>query len=207
MKIKLFIDFDGTLFDTACFKEKIFKVFLDLGFNLEEIEKSYYDECRDYLYNPKGQAKRLIKIREFDLEFATTQLHNAELYSSQCVYADSREFLEQIDREKYEVVLLTLGNIGFQKAKYDNSGLGKYFDDALFTKDQKWDFLENIITRDEKFILIDDRGDTCKAVSEKFSNAVTIEINRGKSVQDPMEPMDQFSGIKVKNLIESNRYL
>ncbi|OGD65790.1 hypothetical protein A2215_01070 [Candidatus Berkelbacteria bacterium RIFOXYA2_FULL_43_10] len=207
MKIKLFIDFDGTLFDTKCFKAKIFGVFLELGFSAEEIEKSYFEECRDYLYNPIDQAKNLCELREFDLESAIAKLREAESISFQCVYDDSLEFLENIDRQKYEVVLLTLGDIGFQKAKFDNSGLNKYFDDALFTKLQKWEYLKDVVGAGEKFILIDDRGDTCAKVAENFPDSKTLEINRRQSAPDPMEPKDDYRGIKIKNFDEAQKYL
>jgi hypothetical protein len=206
-KTKLFIDFDGTLFDTTCFREKIFKVFLELGFDQQTVEKGYKDECQDYLYSPQEQAKRLKKIKEYDIDSALDGLRSIELNASECIYPNSAKFLENIDRKKYEVILLTLGDIKFQKAKYSNSGLNKYFDNAIFTTIQKWDYLIDFVRNDEKFILIDDRGNTCKNISEKFPNATAIEINRKTIAPDLLEPKDEFGGIKIINLMQAEKYL
>jgi hypothetical protein len=207
MKTKLFIDFDGTLFDTKCYKAKIFAVFLELGFSEEEIEKSYYDECQGYLYNPKRQAKRLDDIKHFNLDLAKQKLDALHNSVQECIFPDSEDFLKTINREKYEVVLLTLGDEEFQRSKFENSGLEKYFDKTLYPTIQKWDYLEDIVKENEKFIIIDDRGDTCAKISTGFVNVTAIEINRKTTALDPMEPKDEFGGIKVNNLDEANKYL
>lgn len=209
MRIKLFIDFDGTLFDTEAFKEKMHDIFVRAGFEKDDIKATYSAECLDYKYSPIGQMKRLEKIHPFDTTAANQRF--AKLYKtcSQYLYSDSIEFLKIVNKEKYELILFTLGDVLFQKTKIDHCGIAKYFDSIYYTEIQKWEYLDNLVKQTEKFVVIDDRGDALLEIQKIFKGSLVIQIIR--SVKDEDDPFIQqpsnFSGISVKNLKQARQYL
>lgn len=209
MKEKLFIDFDGTLFDTEAFKGQMYDIFVKAGFELDEIKSTYNAECLDYKYSPIGQMERLKKIHSFDREAADQRFKKLYASCDKFLYDDSVEFLNGINRDKYGLDLLTLGDTEFQKTKVDHSGIAKYFDDIYYTEVQKWDYLDRLVDRNENFIVIDDRGDALTEIKKKFKHSLAIHIER--PIEDKDDPFlskkIDFSGINVKNLKQARQYL
>ena len=207
MKIKLFVDFDGTVFDTLGFKKRLFEIFTKAGFSHDEIEKTYNAECLDYKYSPLNNLKRLAKIHDFDIKKAKERLKKLYLEVPKYVFSDVHEFLSQINKKKYELNLLTLGDKEFQKEKFDHSALEKYFNNLYYTEIQKWDYFKGLVKENDRFIIIDDRGDTMEMISKKYKQSLPIEINRQEESSDDMESSNNFDGIKVKNLKQAIKYL
>ena len=61
-KIKIFMDFDGTLFDTSQFRDRIFDTFLKAGYQLQDIKTARMLESMDYKYDPLRHLERLQKL-------------------------------------------------------------------------------------------------------------------------------------------------
>ena len=207
MKIKMFIDFDNTLFDTRKLKKDLFAVFSRYGFKEEEISSTYKKACEDYIYSPSEHADELYKIKPFDKKNAESELD--ELYKNipEYLFNDSIDFLKNLDKDKFEINLLTLGDLDFQKKKVDFSNISKYFENIYYCKDQKWIFLKTLVEPNEKFYIIDDRGDALFEISKDFKLSSTIEINRASKPLDNMEQPAPYEGIKVKNFAEAMPYL
>lgn len=209
MKTKLFLDFDGTIFNTKRFKEEIFSIFKRAGFNQSDIEKTYTTSCIDYCYSIDEHFARLLKIREINPRLTLARIESVFKNTQKYLYDDSIVFLENVDRNRYYVNLLTLGNTEFQKKKFLSTGIGKYFDQEYYTPIQKWDYFEkeSPVDRSEYFVIIDDRGDTLERISKKYKKSLAIEINREKNPTDPMEKDNGFKGIVVRNLKQAEKYL
>jgi hypothetical protein len=209
MKTKLFIDFDGTLFNTEAFKEKLFAIFLMAGFEQEEIESTYKAECLDYLYSPEGQMNRLKKIHQFNLEMARVRITKLINTASSFLFKDDITYIKNIDHNMFQLNMLTLGDIGFQKQKVKHSGIEQYFDSIDFCEIQKWDFLDTLVKKDEKFVIIDDRADTMKKIGEKFKRSFPVLMIRPqRDNNDPILARNHdFSGISVKNMKQAVQYL
>ena len=96
--------------------------------------------------------------------------------------------------------LLTLGNQNFQPKKIKESGIKKYFDNIYCTSIPKSKYLQDLIDKNEKFIIVDDRGDALEEIVKKFPKAIAIEMRRAKEVHDPAECPSNFRGSKITNL-------
>ena len=140
MKTKLFIDFDGTMFNTASFKDVMFDVFLKLGFNQTDIQNTYMAECMDYKYHVDRNLDRLMKIKDVDLADAKEKIRAMFHKVPDFLFEDTIEVLKSIDRDKYELNLLTFGDEDFQQNKVKSSRLEKHFDNVYYATSQKWDY-------------------------------------------------------------------
>jgi FMN phosphatase YigB (HAD superfamily) len=208
-KIKLFIDFDGTIFDTSEFKKEMFDAFFRCGYALPDIKSTYVLESMDYKYNPEGHLEKLQKIKPTNHKLALARIENLYKSVTKYLYPDTMDFLDNIDRGKYEVNMLTLGDIGFQQKKVDRSGIADRFEQVYVTDTQKWDYLENIVSYREEFVLIDDRADTLEKVKAKFHKSLCMQIVRQDLDIDDAAIMykEVYGGIKIKSLSEAFKYL
>ncbi|MFA4996120.1 MAG: HAD hydrolase-like protein [Patescibacteria group bacterium] len=207
MKTKLFIDFDGTLFDTRRLKTDLFNTFKSMGFAEDKIELTYKKACEDYIYSPIEQLQLLQDFKKCDAKEATEKFETLYKKVPDYLFKDSVDFLGSLDREKYEVSLLTLGDEDFQKKKVESSKIAKYFDNIYYCRNQKWIFLKELVDLDEKFFIIDDRGDAMYEISKEFKNSIPIEINRSKEALDIMEKPSSYDGLSIKNFVEATQYL
>lgn len=208
MKTKFFIDFDGTVFETKNFKEELFKLFEKNGFSQDEVLQGYKAECMDYKFSLESWMDRLTKIREYDIENAHKKINTLFDGISKLVFDDFVPFMHNIDRAKYEIDLLTLGDFGFQSRKVENSGVIKYFDNVYYTEEQKWDSLKKFVDIDEVFVLIDDRSDTIHEVGKIYKNAILLEMNRRHpDCDDPVLCKKDYDNTEIRSFAEVFDYL
>jgi FMN phosphatase YigB (HAD superfamily) len=204
MKTKLFIDFDKTLFDTSKLKEQLVRIFGQFGFSQEEIDQSYLASYLGGKYSPEGQAQLLNNIRPFNLEVAELKIKSMLFDSSRLLYSDSVEFLDNINREKYEVDLLSYGDVEFNNRKVKHAGIADKFDNIYITNIEKQIYLKDIVKQDENFIMIDDKIDILEKISADYRNAFMIYINRNI---DNISKNFHFKGARVRNLKQALEYL
>lgn len=188
-KTKLFIDFDDTLFNRNLFARRLFDI---LGrFQLTEVEKmeSYkavykagyagilpHLEKLAELYPGKVSQEKFEEAKKGAMEFLSG--NNLRQY----LFPEAEKFLAGIDREKYDVFLITVGGVEFQKAKVEGSGVAKFFDSAhLIYTDAigKDEALSQLVGKDEEFVLLDDKQSTLDTVKEKFPNSVVVQAGGG----------------------------
>lgn len=208
-KIPLFVDFDGTLFDTAGFRERIYEAFKKSGYEEADIHSSYIAECKDYKYSPEGQFQRLLDIKHSNIKLVEARLDNLYALVPKYIYSDVDDFLREVNRSKYEVNNLTLGDLEFQMKKVNSAGLSDYFDNIYITDVQKWDYLPNIIRPRDYFVVIDDRADTLENIKSRYPKSLCIQIIRQQlDIEDAANFYKEvFSGIKIHQLSQALRYL
>lgn len=207
MKIKLFIDFDNTLYDSRFLKKDLFEILQNQGFSEEEVLRAYEKASSNYQYSPTNHLEELLKIKSFNVKVTGAIIESLYLNAPEHLFKDSIRFLKSLDRKKFEVDLLTLGDTKFQKRKVEASGIVKYFDNIYYCKKQKWIFLKTLVKPSEKFYLIDDRGDALFNISKDYKECVPIEINRTEKPLDNMEQPAPYTGFKIKNFAEALPYL
>ena len=113
--MKIYIDFDGTLFNT----DKFYQDYLDIlnKYNISSLE---IDEMK----------KELFTNRRFNLDILTDYIiskYNIKnlkqevefLYNNSYVFEDVIPFLEKY--KNYNLILLTLGDIDYQNRKIESS--------------------------------------------------------------------------------------
>ena len=208
-KTPIFIDFDGTLFDTALFREQIYDVFIKSGYDMQDIRSSYIAECMDYKYSPEGQFKRLLDIKHSNDKLVKARLDNLYAMVPKYIYPDVGDFLRSVDRSKYEVDALTLGDLEFQTRKLESAGFKDLLDNFYVTDKQKWEFMNNIVRPRDYFIFIDDRADTLENIKQQYPKSLCIQIIRQDlGIEDAAQfYKDVYSGIKIHNLSQALRYL
>jgi len=207
MKTKLFIDFDNTLYDTRFLKNNLFEVLENKGFSKAEVLATYEKASSNYNYSPKSHLGELLKVRNFNSKATEAIIESLYLDAQEHLFKDTIDFLKSLDRTKFEVDLLTLGNSEFQKRKVEASGIDGYFDRIYYCEDQKWIFLKTLVKKDEKFFVIDDRNDALYKICEEFKNCIPLEINRTEKPLDPMEKPSPYRGVSIKKIDEAIPYL
>jgi len=201
MKIKLFIDLDGTLLQTNKLKKELFDELENQGFNKLEINKAYAEECQSNNYTNEGFLKRLEKIKKYDKEKTLDLANRLLLQADKFVYKDTIKTLEILSRNpKYELLLLSLGNETFQALKAKSTGLLKYFKKTYFTPVEKYQYLSNLVETNEKFIMVDDRADALHNIKMHFPNSIVIESNHDGYVTDPSEKEVDFERKKIDKI-------
>lgn len=208
MKTKIFIDFDGTLFDTQILKKKLYNLCVGLGFSSDVITQSYRLECADGLFSPDGLVRRLAKIKKIDFQIAADNTKVLISESKKYLFDDSTDFLACLDRNKSEINLMTLGDLSFQRKKVENSGLSEYFDNIYYVDKDKWKIMDQYVEKDELFIFIDDREDTIYNVAQKYPSSVCLCIKRqDEDRDDPNHREARGEIIKIKNLDQALVYI
>ncbi|MDO8444139.1 MAG: HAD family hydrolase [bacterium] len=208
MKTKMFLDFDGTLFDTNTLKKKLYNLCVGLGFSSDVITQSYRLECADGLFSPDGLVRRLAKIKKIDFQIAADGIKMLTSESAKYLFDDTIDFLTRLDRNKFEINLMTLGDLSFQRRKVENSGLSVYFDNIYYVGKNKWEIMDQYVEKDELFIFIDDREDTIYNVAQKYPSSVCLCIKRKDEDRD--DPNHRKAGgniTKIKSLSEALAYI
>jgi FMN phosphatase YigB (HAD superfamily) len=200
MKTKILIDFDGTILNTSELKNKLFPVFEKAGFSHDEVMDAYRAECLHYHFSIDGMIKRLKEVKDFNISLTNARIENAFNTIPKLIFDDFHDFISKIDRSKYEIDLFTLGNLNFQRTKVEHSGLVLQFDHIYYTDIQKWEYLDKIVEKDERFVFIDDRSDTVHEVSQKFPHALALYINRkAKDKDDPVIVKSKYKNLEIAN--------
>lgn len=208
MKTKIFIDFDGTMFDTRLFRDQIFSILGKAGYNHDEIMTAYQAECLDYKFSLTDLVKRLQMSRPVNLSLTWARIEQLYKDVPRYLFPDTVQFLKELDHTKYEVNLLSLGDINFQRTKVENSQIAPLFDNIYYCETQKWDYLDAIVSKNEKFIIIDDRGDTIEKVGRKFVNSLALQIARkDQDKDDPVRVVQTFNNLVIKNFKQAMMYL
>ena len=172
--MKIYLDFDRTLFDTNTFLKEIYHIIekynisffifnkyknkiLDKGFNcykiVENISKDYPIDQNIY--------------KEFDL-----LIENDSIF----IYSDVIEFLYFLKKNNYNIILLTKGNKEFQKKKIDYSGIKKYFDEIIITLNKKGN-----LKIDYDGVFIDDNVKELESINKKNPKEIICISRDNKS--------------------------
>lgn len=199
MKTKIFIDFDGTIFDTDSFRILTWNAFAKAGFSYARIEKTYAAACSDYKYSPQKQLELLARQEQGDKTTALYLVSQLYLHAPKMIFADAISFLGGVDRAMFQVNLLSMGDQDFQRAKIESSLVSNFFDNVYITDEQKWTYLDRLVDVPDQFIFIDDRSDTVHNMARKFINSLSIEINRIGLPSDPMEPVVEFGNVAISS--------
>jgi len=180
-KIKYFIDFDDTLFDRGRFAPDLFSIVKKYGFDDAEIEGSYKVVYSDGYEGIWAHLSYLNKnVRSFDIDKAGRQIESFLNRSCDYLFPEALPFLEKIDRKTFDVRLLTVGGLDFQKLKVVKCGIEKYFDQCHFTSVNKAAALVDLVTPKEQFILLDDKEREVLAVRSVFPQSIALQAEKGR---------------------------
>ena len=144
MKTKVYIDFDGTFYNSfieICSKYNIKKE------KVKEIENDIFNNKN--LFNVDILSQKIFECYQLPISF----LYDVEaLYKKPNLFSDTIPSLEQlIKSSKYELYILTHGNREYQLKKITSSKIDKYIKEIIVTTGSKID-LDGINYQESIFI-------------------------------------------------------
>lgn len=160
--MKIFLDFDRTLYDLDAFHEVARDVFETHG-----VPREKYNESKASFSHGSGKAGGLYTPEEHDAVFEkmsvkivpspATCIRGVAREGKQFVFDDVFDFLQKI--EKHQKIILTFGDAEYQRFKISGAGLDSFIDDIIVTNGEKWEEIQKAMRPDESAIFIDDHRD------------------------------------------------
>jgi FMN phosphatase YigB (HAD superfamily) len=189
--MNIFIDLDGTLFDTPQLGADTAALLQqELGVNPDDYEATRQEmfAMNNKIYSAELHARRLAKRARLD-ESALVQrfidLFNNE-DSKKYVYYDSVEFLKNASKLG-PVAILTYGEAFVQTPRATKSGLRSLVSDVIVTQHNKADTLIEYFKPDttdgKKMVLIDDSAEHLDDIAERFPDSLTVHLVRNPAAQ------------------------
>lgn len=134
-----YLDFDYTLFDTYAFRQGLYKILEENGF-----DKSYLALTPEMktsgqkLLNIKELFKNLSQLKNIPLNRFIESLEELYAKCDEFVYDDSVEFIKYLKSKNHKLYILTWGEKDFQKEKIEASKLYDYFDGIIYAEQLKY---------------------------------------------------------------------
>lgn len=177
--MKIVIDFDDTIFNTYLFVQEIIKHFKRVGFTSEEF-KEIYKKSKEKMkdFDQKTVVDLFFRLKPYDKESVVGEIDSLIERSEEFIFPDFRKFAN--DNYRRNLILLSFGITEFQKRKIDNSGIQNYFDKIYITDKDKVVDIEHIYRKypEDQILFIDDKAVEIDKVKEKFSDIITIKMER-----------------------------
>lgn len=184
MKQKLYVDFDATLFDLDKYLRKLYNICEKYNINnqeLNDIINNIFDENRKFFIN--DLLDYLLKEKKVNENIKKDFIL---LSNTSFLYDDTKFFLEVI-QNKYELILLTCGNVFHQQKKIKSSKIEKYFSNIIIIPGNKSKvdevdyingiFIDNNPKEIERFVLVGaKRVIRIKRDSDKYSK-IDLQID------------------------------
>ena len=212
-RMYIFVDLDGTLFDTYRLGVDT-SVLLEKEFHINpetyEVTRQQMFEENNKVYSVRLHAMILAKragIDENSLVNRFIALFNQE-DSSRYVYDDSFPFLKACS-SLGSVIILTYGEDFVQTPRATKSGLRALVNDVIVTQDIKANiiekyFLEHHVNFNEKIALIDDSLEHLFGVKTQFPSAITIHLVRNQAMVTPPEHYRATSLTEAFSILQKN---
>ncbi|MCX6809825.1 MAG: hypothetical protein NTZ65_03715 [Candidatus Berkelbacteria bacterium] len=184
-KIKVFVDLDDTLLDTAAMKRDIFQKVVDMGVS-EDVVRAKYEDARkehggDYL-KPFAESFAIYGV---DSEHLYLDLQQIATESGEYLLENRLLWLDQFQDSKHELILLTYGNPDVQERKVQGSHLENIFEGkVVYVKGDKVAEIRNMIEPGEKFIFVDDKREIIDSIIKEYPEQVEV-WQAGEKEKDP----------------------
>lgn len=192
MKKTIYFDFDGTLYDS----DKLMQKFIDICKKykisegiIDNLERRLFTETK--LFNLDELANSLLKEHSLTSDFIE---EIEKLYLEKNVYSDVYYALDKIQKsQKYDMVILTYGNIKYQEKKISNCDILEYIKEVIITEKNKSN-IDNIDYTNG--IFIDNNPEQITNLTKKTNNVIRIRRQTDKySKIDTEIPVNQYQDL------------
>ncbi|MFH1049038.1 MAG: hypothetical protein V1732_05245 [Patescibacteria group bacterium] len=203
--MKIVLDFDDTIFNTHQMAQEFIKVFERNGFSEEEfynawkiclkkIGKFDLDTVIDLIVN-SNKSESLIKKKI--KEKINLILFNTDKF----IYSDFFDFISGF--EKNDLILLSFGEINFQRTKIENSKIASFFVEVMITVKNKVENLKLISKKhkNDKIFFIDDKAEQIDMVKKNLPQIITFKMERSQG--EHVDVKSNLTDYIVKNLDEA----
>ncbi|OGH65673.1 MAG: hypothetical protein A3J66_01345 [Candidatus Magasanikbacteria bacterium RIFCSPHIGHO2_02_FULL_47_14] len=169
------VDFDDTLFDTQALKQARLEAVQQLGVSEEEYWESYREARNShdglFTYSDERHAE-VLGARGYSRDEVLFQLKTTTGdMLPDFLFPDTIPFLQDLKKYQQPMILLSLGNPGFQKLKTEGAGVNPYFDQIYMVHDTKRHVLEQLFARndvDNTVWFINDKVAETKDLAQEF---------------------------------------
>ena len=172
--MKIFVDFDDTLFDKSCgFVQAYKNIFIRSGVE----EKNFFDTLHfvGEFYTPQKHIMRIVRKQpSVRVDHILQNITQFLLQSKKYVFFDVARSLQKFDRS--DLVILSYGENDFQMQKITNSGVMNHVSDVIITQGDKSREIEMYMQNDpdHDIAVIDDGVNHLANIKKRFCTAVTI---------------------------------
>lgn len=181
--MKIFLDFDGVIFNTELFKKQLGKIFFKNGVPKEIFKKTYRNfEKNNLPYSFAKHLKFLAKNEKINSKKISADLRKLLDNLKPYVSGEARIFLKHF--YKNDLYLISYGDLNFQKQKIKGAEVSRFFRRVIITTADKGKIIEKIVKKDkfkkgERIVFIDDKPKHIREVKRK--NTITFQIIRSDS--------------------------
>lgn len=131
--MKIYVDFDKTLFDRDKFLEDFYCLIEKCGISRDKFNE-YQNQFKNF--NPRGVLDLIDKEEGID-KHVYSKVEKLIGSSSKYLFSDTIPFLKYLKNKKYPVIILTKGDYNFQMSKIVNSHINEYYDEIMITDKHK----------------------------------------------------------------------
>jgi len=208
------IDFDDTLFNTQAFKQARLEAIQRLGVS----EKEYWETYRQARNSADGvitytnaRHAEVLATRGYNYDEVLAMLKETTGEAlKNFLFEDTILFLEQIKKLGQPMILLSLGNLGFQELKTKGSGIDRYFDRIIFIHDTKMNVLGELLAKvsNSDIRFINDKIEETQRLIKAFPRLKPIlKISQHAKISDYKESrLPYFESLtEIKNYILKNK--
>lgn len=193
MKTKVYIDFDGTLYNSDNFYNSFIEICSKYNIKKEKVKEIENDIFNNKnLFNVDILSQKIFEYYQLPINF----LYDVEvLYKEPNLFSDTIPSLEQlIKSSKYELYILTHGNREYQLKKITSSKIDKYIKEIIVTTGSKID-LDGI--NYQKSIFIDNNPFQIKQlIAAKAKKVIRIRRHQDKySKIASMVPVNEYDNL------------
>ena len=198
--MKIYVDFDRTLFDCDSFLGDLYALVNKYNVTKEMFKESQ-SQCKKKGFNPYLILDLVKEKYSFD-DKLYQEIDKLMNKTSKYLYPDSISFLEYLKSLNYEVIILTKGNLDYQKMKIINAKIDNYYDDLMVTMKHKGDLNLDY----GKSVFIDDNPTEILSILKKKPKGV-IRIQRDSSLYSSISIDRDILSVKSLEDIKKNKLL
>ena len=182
--MKIYVDFDRTIFDCDRFIEDFFELLQNYNISRDDFIK-YQNQFKDI--NPYIILDAMSKEKDInkDVYVAIDKLIEQ---SSDYLFYDAIPFLKYLKSKNYQVIILTRGDYDFQRSKIINSHIDLYYDDIIVTSNHKGELDLDYANS----IFIDDRKEELESIITNNPKRV-ISIQRKGIINNDIEAVTSLN--------------
>lgn len=206
--MKIFLDFDDTLFNTRAAIESMKDIFAEHGISNELFQNAYNEvkigfDRGERTYDFDAHIGKLQQYCSFDEIALRNSIRMFVEGGEKFLFPDVIGFLSDIKKSGHVPYILSFGTSDFQTAKIAGTDLAGFMEKTIVTADDKEKALQKEIQSDEEAWFFDDRMKYIENVKRAFPKVRTVLVSRkeGRYHDEPNEYCDYV----VKDFIEAER--
>ncbi len=198
--MKVYVDFDRTLFDCDKFLDDLYTLIKKYNIS-KELFKDCQNQCKRKGFNPHS-ILNLVKEKENFDDKLFLEIDNLISNTSNYLYSDTIPFLEYLKSLNYEVIILTKGNSNYQREKIFNAHIDNYYSKLIVTMKHKGKLNLDY----ENSIFVDDNPLEIQSIMKEKPKLI-IRIMRDNSKYNNISIDEDIKEVKSLKEITNNKLL